>query len=44
MNNKSNKTRKRVFRGYPNDVLEKSILDARDIQEKKLLRNYVELV
>ena len=36
MNNKPNKTRKRVFRGYPNDVLEKSILDARDIQEQNL--------
>ncbi len=36
MNNKSNNTRKRVFRGYPNDVLEKSILDARDIQDQNL--------
>ncbi|MFL2768210.1 MAG: hypothetical protein ACJ0DE_05530 [Dehalococcoidia bacterium] len=36
MNNKTNKTRKRVFRGYPNDVLEKSILDARDISEQNL--------
>jgi len=36
MNDKSKRSRKRVFRGYPNNTLEKSILDAKDIIEQNL--------
>ena len=36
MNDKLKRTRKRVFRGYPNNTLEKSILDAKDISEENL--------
>ena len=36
MNDKSKRSRKRIFRGYPNNTLEQSILDAKDIIEQNL--------